>query len=164
MRDHGEEKSGPSSNILDWLVEKKPGKIADPAAWLVSAIRNGHAAPKGFVSKAERQAREEARQAKEREKDERCRREKDDAARDRSERERAEAEIKRLTPAERAALEAEALARAGPEERELYDHPPTRAIRETTLRHLLRRYVIERLREREGMAATNDYGAWRDSG
>ena len=30
------------------------------------AMKNGHAAPKGFVSKAERQRREEARQAKER--------------------------------------------------------------------------------------------------
>ena len=41
------------------------------------------------------------------------------------ERERVDAEIKRLTPAERAALEAEALARASSEERELYDNPPT---------------------------------------
>ena len=59
---------------LDWRLETKPGKVADPAAWLVAAIRNGHAAPKGFVSKAERQRREEARQAQQREKVEERRR------------------------------------------------------------------------------------------
>ena len=159
VRDHGAEKVRAQLEHLDWLVEKKPGQVDDPAAWLVSAVRNGHAAPKGFVSRAERQAREEARRAREREKDEQRRRAAADAARDRTERERAEAEIQRLTPAERAALEAEALARASSEERELYDNPPTRAFRETTLRRLLLRHVIERLGDREGMAATNDYGA-----
>jgi len=159
VREHGEEKVRAQLEHLDWLVEKKPGKVDDPAAWLVSAIRNGHAAPKGFVSKAERQAREEAKRAKERAKDEQRRRDAADAARDRTERERAEAEIKRLAPTECAALEAEALAGASPEERELYDNPPTRTIRETTLRRLLRQHVIERLRDREGMVANNDYGA-----
>ena len=67
VRDHDEEKVRAQIEQLDWLVETKPKKVADPAAWLVAGIRNGHAAPKGFVSKAERQRREEARQAQERE-------------------------------------------------------------------------------------------------
>ena len=112
VRDHGEEKVRAQIEQLDWLVETKPKKVADPAAWLVAAIRNGHAAPKGFVSKAERQRREEARQAQEREKAEQRRRQREQEARDRAIREEVDAYLKRLTPAERKALEAEALARA----------------------------------------------------
>ena len=49
VRDHGEETIRAQIEQLDWLDETKPKKVADPAAWLVAAIRNGHAAPKGFV-------------------------------------------------------------------------------------------------------------------
>jgi hypothetical protein len=61
VRDHGEEKVRAQGEILDWYLAKKPGKIDDPAAWLVAAIKSptGHAVPKGFVSKAERDRREE---------------------------------------------------------------------------------------------------------
>ena len=114
VRDHGEEQIRAQVEHLDWLTETKPGKVADPAAWLVAAIRNGHAAPKGFVSKAERRRREEARQAQEREKAEQHRRQREQEARDRAIREEVDAYLKRLTPAERKALEAEVLARAGP--------------------------------------------------
>ena len=115
VRVHGEEKIRAQVEHLDWLTETKPGKVADPAAWLVAAIRNGHAAPKGFVSRAERQRREEARQAQEREKAEQRRRQREQEARDRAIREEVDAYLKRLTPAERKALEAEVLARAGAE-------------------------------------------------
>ena len=115
VRDCGEEEVRAQIEHLDWLVETKPGKVADPAAWLVAAIRNGHAAPKGFVSKAERQRREETRQAQEREKAEQHRRQREQAARDRATREEVDAYLKRLTLAERTAMEAEALARAGAE-------------------------------------------------
>ena len=121
VRDHGEEEIRAQVEHLDWLTETKPGKVADPAAWLVAAIRNGHAAPKGFVSKAERQRREEARQAQEREKAEQRRRQREQEARDRAILEEVDAYLKRLTPAERKALEAEALARAGPEARQGYE-------------------------------------------
>src|SRR5262249_41859923 len=90
---------------------------ADPAAWLVAAIRDGHVPPKGFVSKAERRRREEARRAKEREDVERRRRQREQAARERSLREEVDAYLERLTPAGREAMEAEALARADPEAR-----------------------------------------------
>ena len=115
VRDHGEGEIRAQIEHLDWLTETKPGKVADPSAWLVAAIRNGHAAPKGFVSKAERQRREEARQAQEREKVEQRRRQREQEARDRAVLEEVDAYLKRLTPAERKAREAEALARAGAE-------------------------------------------------
>lgn len=55
--------------ILDFrLAGKNASKITDPAGWLVSAIKSpsGHALPKGFKSRAERQREAEAIQAKER--------------------------------------------------------------------------------------------------
>ena len=140
VRDHGEEEIRAQIEHLDWLVETKPGKVADPAAWLVAAIRNGHAAPKGFTSKAERQRREETRQAREREKIEGCRRQREQEARDRATREEVDAHLKRLTPAERKALEAAALARAGPEARQGYEEAPAR-LRAAMLLGLLREHV-----------------------
>ena len=121
VRDHGEEEIRAQVEQLDWLVETKPKKVADPAAWLVSAIRNGHAAPKGFVSRAERQRREEARQAQEREEAEQRRRQREQEDRDRATREGVDAYLKRLTPGERKALEADVLAAADLEARQGYE-------------------------------------------
>jgi hypothetical protein len=140
VRDHGEEKIRVQMEQLDWLTETKPSKVADPAAWLVAAIRNGHAAPKGFVSKAERQSREEARQAQEREKAEQRRRQREQEARDRAFQEEVDAYLKRLTPAERKALEAEVLSRAAPEARQGYEEAPAR-YRAVLLLGLLREHV-----------------------
>ena len=66
VRQHDAEKIRAQIEHLDWLAEKKPEKIADLAAWLVSAIKTGHAAPKGFISKDERQRQQEAKQERER--------------------------------------------------------------------------------------------------
>jgi hypothetical protein len=144
VREHGEEEIRAQMEQLDWLVETKPKKVADPAAWLVSAIRNGHAAPKGFVSKAKRQRREEARQAQEREKAEGRRRQREQAARDRAILGEVDAYLKRLTPAERTALEAAALARAVPEARQGYEEAPAR-LRGTLLLGLVREHVAQEL-------------------
>jgi hypothetical protein len=145
VRGHGEEAIRLQIDILDSLPEKKRGKINDPAAYLVTAIRNGHAAPKGFIGRAERQAREEARQARERQEAEgRCR-QREQAARERALREEADAYIKRLTPAEREALEAEALAGAGPEARQAYEEAAPARFRASVLLGLLREHVAREL-------------------
>ena len=81
----------------------------------MQAIKNDYAAPKGFVSKAERQRRQEAKQAKEREDAEERRRKHEEEARERGHAESVNAYLKQLDPAERIALEAEALAAASPE-------------------------------------------------
>ena len=47
-RDYGEDKIRLQIEILDGMPAKKRDKIDDPAGWLVTAIRNGHAAPKHF--------------------------------------------------------------------------------------------------------------------
>jgi hypothetical protein len=148
VRDHGEEKIRAQLEHLDWRLETKPGKVADPAAWLVAAIRNGHAAPKGFVSKVERQRREEARQAQERAKVEQRRSEREQAARDQAQRQAVDAYLQRLTPAERKALEAEALAQIGPEARRGYEAAAPARLRASLLLGLVREHVAQkRLRE-----------------
>jgi hypothetical protein len=145
VRDYGEEKIRAQLEQLDWRLETKPGKVADPAAWLVAAIRNGHAAPKGFVSKAERQRREEARQAQERAKVEQRHREREQEARDQAQRQAVDAYLQRLTPAERKALEAEALARAGPEARRSYEEAAPARFRASVLLGLVREHVAQEL-------------------
>ena len=141
VRDHGEETIRAQIEQLDWLVETKPKKVADPAAWLVAGIRNGHAAPKGFVPKAERERREAERQAQEREQAEQRRREWEQAARDRSRQQTIDAYLARLTPAERKALEAEALARADAEARQCYEEAAPARFRAIVLLNLVREHV-----------------------
>jgi hypothetical protein len=149
VREHGEEPIRVQMEHLDWLVETKPRKVADPAAWLVAGIRNGHAAPQGFVSKAERQRREEARQALEREKVEQGRRRREQEARDRAILGEVDAYLKRLTPAEQAALEARVLAQADPEVRQVYEATAAARPRANFLRALVREHVARELgRER----------------
>jgi hypothetical protein len=152
-REHGAEAIRAQIEHLDWLAEKKPGRIGDPAAWLVSAIRCGHAAPGGFVSRAGREAREEARRAKGREEVEARRRRREEAARDRAEREEVEAYRGRLSESERSALESEALAGADAEARRAYESGPGR-FRAAMLRVLVREQVARR-REREAVAGTS---------
>ncbi len=116
VREHGEEKVRLQIEILDGLPEKRRAKIADPAAYLVTAIRNGHSVPKGHVGRAERQAREEARQARERKSAEKRRREKEQEARERAEQQAVTAYWSALTPEPLAELDAAATAQADPAE------------------------------------------------
>jgi hypothetical protein len=89
VRNHSEEKIRAQMERLDWLLEKKPEKVDDPAAYLVGAIKNDYAAPKGFVSKAERQRRAEAKQARERQAAEERRRQQEAEAKERAARQAA---------------------------------------------------------------------------
>ena len=145
VRDHGEEKVRAQIEQLDWLVETKPKKVADPAAWLVAAIRNGHAAPKGFVPKAERERREEERQAQERDKAEQRRHEREQAARDQARRQEVDAYLQRLTPAERKALEAERWPGPTPEARQSYEQTAPARFRAVVLLGLVREHVAQEL-------------------
>jgi hypothetical protein len=145
VRAHGEEAIRLQIDILDGLPEKKRSKINDPAAYLVTAIRNGHAVPKGFVSRAERQAREETRRVKEQEEAEDRRRQREQQARERALREEVDASIKRLTPAEREALEAEALAGAGPEVRQACEEASPARLSAAMRLGLVREHVARKL-------------------
>lgn len=114
-REHGEEAIAAQLEHLGWLLEKKPEKIADPAAWLVSAIRNGHARPKGFTSRAERERKGEEKRRKEQQAAEAKRQEQELKARERAERETIMAYWQGLSPEAQATLQAETDALADPE-------------------------------------------------
>lgn len=126
VRQHDAAKIRAQLEHIEWLVGKKPQKITDPAAWLVSAIKTGHAAPRGFISKAERQRREEARRAKDREAAEARRQRQEQEARDQAERQAIEAYWDSLTPEQQAELDAAAQAEADPEELKLLEGPMKR--------------------------------------
>jgi hypothetical protein len=150
IRQHGEEAVAVQIEHLDWQVEKKPGKIADPAAWLVSAIKTGHAAPKGFESQAERQWREEAKQAKERQAAEARRRKREEEAEVRRQKELVSGYWDGLTEEQRAEHDAAAIARADAEDRKLIEAGPMRRFGLALLRD---KYTRELLRARGELPA-----------
>ncbi len=141
VRDHAEEKILAQIERLDWQMEKKPEKIAEPAAYLVQAIKNDYAAPKGFVSKAERQRRAEAKQAKERQAAEERRREQEQEALERATRRKVDAYLKQLDPADRLALEAKALETASQTDRENYESHVMARFRDTLMLGMIREYL-----------------------
>jgi Replication initiator protein A len=131
--------------VFDWLMEKQDKRVAkSPAGYLVKSISDDYAAPKGFESRAARQSRAAAERQTARQAAEQRRRQQEQAARDQAEREAVDAYLQGLTPAERKALEAEALARADPEMRRGCEQAPAR-LRASLLRNLLRAYVAQEL-------------------
>src|SRR5262249_20630343 len=98
VREHTEEQIRAQVERLEWLTEKKPERVDDPAAYLVGAIKNDYAAPKGFVSAVERQRRAEAKRQREQEATEARRREHAEQARQKTERERIAGYWEALTP------------------------------------------------------------------
>lgn len=114
VREHAEEKIRAQIERLDWIAEKKPAKVDDPPAYLVGAIRNDYAPPKGFVSKADRQRRQEAKQAKERQAAEDRRRKQQEEAQERAQQLRDTAYWESLTAEQQTGLQAKADAEAAP--------------------------------------------------
>jgi hypothetical protein len=138
--------------VFDWLMEKQDKRVArSPAGYLVKSITDDYAAPKGFESRTARQARSKAKRQADREAAEQRRRQREQATRDRALLEEVDAYLKRLTPAERKALEAEALARSDPEARRGYEETPVR-YRAAVLLGLVRGHVAREL-SREAVPA-----------
>jgi hypothetical protein len=112
---------GQKIEVFDWLAEKQDKRIEkSPAGYLVKSIASDYAMPKGFTSRADRQAREEARQAKEREAAEQRRSQQAAEIRQQERRRDADAYWSKLTPAEQAGLGAEILAAASESTRSTY--------------------------------------------
>ncbi|MDG3008370.1 hypothetical protein [Paludisphaera mucosa] len=145
VREHAEEKIRAQMERMDWLTAKQPEKIAEPAAYLVQAIKNDYAPPKGYISLAERQRRQEARQAKERDAAEKRRRELELEQRKSTLLKLAGAHIQRLDPAQLQELEAEALAQAGLDMRLNLENPAMAGFRKTLMTSLLREFVAAKL-------------------
>jgi hypothetical protein len=143
VRDRDAEEVRSQIEILEWMQEKKPGKIADPAAWLVSAIKTGHAAPRGFVSKAERQRREEAKQARDRQAAEDRRRKQEADAEERRQKELVSGYWNGLSKEQQAEHDAAAIAQADGEERKLIEAGPMKRIGMTMLRDSYTRKLLQ---------------------
>lgn len=102
--------------VFDWLTEKQDKRIAkSPEGYLCESIRKDYAKPKGFVGRAEREAREDARRKAEQAKAEARRREQEAEARERAEQTAAKAYWDSLTPEQQAELQAQMDAQADPE-------------------------------------------------
>jgi len=105
--------------VFDWRMTQ-PKPLKEPAGYLVKSITDDYAAPKGFLPEAERQAREEAKQAKAREQAGQKRREREEEARQHERRQEEDAYWSKLTPADQAELEAKALDAASESARDTY--------------------------------------------
>jgi hypothetical protein len=150
VRSHPEEKIQLQIEILDWrLAGKKADKIDDPAAYLVGAIRNetGYATPKGFVSKAERERREEAKKAKDRQAAEDRRRKQEEETRQQAEREAADAYWSSLSAEQQSQLEADALADGGDAVRQTHETMKRFSGSGGYLMMLRRDYIVKLMRD-----------------
>src|SRR5512135_2827957 len=141
VRDFPADRIAAQIERADWLRETKPKRVADLGAYLADAIRKDFAAPAGFRSRAERAEAEAADHAAH---------EREIAARRTKAREReVEARIagywKGLTPDERTALEAEALAGADPADRAAYEAAPAPQVKKMFLTALRDALIRRRL-------------------
>jgi hypothetical protein len=116
-RDFPEDRIRRQIEVVDWLRETKPKRVVDVGAYLAEAIRKDFAPPAGFRSQAERAEAEATARAR-LEREEQARQAK---ARAQAERDRIQAYWEALPAERRAALEAEALARADPADRAAYE-------------------------------------------
>jgi hypothetical protein len=136
-------------DVFDWLVEKQDKRIGqNPAGYLVKSISDDYAAPKGFISKAEQQQRQEARQAKDRKAAEDRRRQQEQVAREKAERQAIEAYWASLTPEQQTELDAASLAKADPATLAM-ETGPLKRMGQTIRRH---EYIRQLLANREQAA------------
>ena len=129
--------------VLEWMESKKPGKVTDPAAWLVIAIKNNHAKPKSFITKAERERRVESKRlAEERAiEDSRQKRRADEVQRRLSEQVKSHHQSR--TPEQLAQLEAEAFAQASEDIRQSINDPANKKTRPTQILLLVRDHIAQ---------------------
>jgi hypothetical protein len=129
--------------VFDWMTEKKDKRIEkSPAGYLVKSIEKDYAAPKGFTSRAERQAQAEAKRQRDQKKDEQRRREAADAARVRADREKADAYWDALPAEEQSRLAAEALAAASASVRDTYLSMKRQGMGDGLLATIRRDYIL----------------------
>jgi hypothetical protein len=102
--------------IFDWLTQKKDRRLArSPAGWLVKAIEDDYAPPKGFESRADREREARDSQQRRRQADEERRRRSEADARARTEDEAVDRYWAALTPPQQTELDKAARALADPE-------------------------------------------------
>jgi hypothetical protein len=137
---------------FDSKREKQPEKIGEPGGYLRDAIQKDYAAPKGFISRAERQRREDARQARQRRAEDDRRRRQEAEAREQAQQQAADAYWATLTPEQQAALDAAVLARAGAAARQTYEMLKRRRGGDGYLRPLRIEYIHDLLSRQTDLA------------
>ncbi len=136
--------------VFDWLVSQQDKRVAkSPEGYLVKSITDGYKTPKGFESAAERQRKQEAKDAKARQEAEEHRRKRADDARDQAERKAILGHWEALTPEQQATLQAEADAQADPEALK-QETGPLKTMGQTIRRH---EYIRQLLRHQQKEAA-----------
>lgn len=140
---HDAERITTQIEILDWLESKKPGKITDPGAWLVIAVKNGHGIPKGFESAAARRKREDAKRAAESEAAEIRGRRQANGAQDRYERQVLIEFWKGLGEEGQVEHDEAAVAQASAEELKLIERGPMRRMGMEMLRQSYTRKLLQ---------------------
>ena len=125
------------------MLEKKPGKVEDPAAWLFSAISgNGLAKPKGFISKAERQQKAKEKADKDAAAAEERRQKQTAEANNRKERDLINSYWNALDDAQRAAHDKAAIAEASADELKLIEPGPMKRFGMTAIRDSFTRKIL----------------------
>ena len=137
-------------DVFDWLLEKQDKRIAkSPAGYLVKSITDDYKAPKGFESAANRQRKQEAKDAKARQDAEDRHRKREADARDRAEKKDILDHWESLTPEQQGELQAAADAQADPAEL-AQQTGPLKSMGQTIRRH---EYIRQLLRSRQTDAA-----------
>jgi hypothetical protein len=148
IRLHAAERIQQKLEIFDWMTERKDKRIGkSPAGWLVKAVEDDYAIPKGFESKAARQEREEAQRKWDRQAAEEAQRRRADQKRQAEEAEAVDAYIARLTPDDRAILEAEAIASSPEDVRRTLEDPALALLRNSLQKMCLRIYIAEKINQ-----------------
>jgi hypothetical protein len=116
VRQHPADAIEAKIEVFDWLAEKRDKRVSkNPGGYLAESIRKGYVPPKGFESKAAREQRQaDERERKRQAEEARRRTEAEERAREEAEQLRVDTYLASLTAEERAALQAEALAKANP--------------------------------------------------
>lgn len=136
--------------IFDWMVERSDRRITkSPSGWLVKAIEDDYALPKGFVRSSERLRQQEARHDRELRAAEESRKRQDTRRRQELARRSIDSYLARLDPEARAALEREVLSRATEEVRQNYENPALAKFRATIMSELLHEYLASRVKKGE---------------
>jgi len=147
VHDHDFGKIETQIEVFDWLIESKDKRIAkSPGGYLVDSIRKSYSAPKGFISKEERQRRSEAQQAKDQATANERRRKQEDEAREQAERDAIDHYWASLTPDQKADLEQKAMTQADPETIKLLELGPLRGpMRGVAMKIIRDRYITQLL-------------------
>jgi hypothetical protein len=151
VQQHGEEMVALQIEHLEWLNEKQPGKVTEPAAWLRMAITKGITPSIRFVPRVERERQAEAKLTnkltKEREATEIRRLEREKEAAEKIARAAIKAYREALTPEQLEQLEIEALAQASEETQRNYESTTQPAWRRMLLGSILDSHIRILLQE-----------------